>query len=280
MRERRAHLIHNEQAVELAEKNDADLWTMLLAQSKRSVMIKLLRDKEGAVKDVLFAHNAWTDYAEIVRIYKIYDFAVGDGNGRRTSAFSSYAGMISSTDDWYLLSSGLVVMETTLNVIDRSAYAHVDKNKFNPVSWMRVMVAKDGDEHQRMGRCIQHIQLPDVLLHMDDFGYEKNPRRCEYKESSLPPYSFLVLETLPGFTRKRICRRTSPRIRSLLATIFHIFAKLGCMAIIRPKAKREQTAVPRMATAAQTATATIAILIALGVVRRESMRQALVVSTN
>ena len=80
IRKKRSQLIHSKEALELVQKNDEDLWTMLLAQSKCTAMIKLLRDDQGHVKDVIFAHNAWTDYAEMVRIYKfmIFRFQVID----------------------------------------------------------------------------------------------------------------------------------------------------------------------------------------------------------
>ena len=42
------------------------------------------------------------------------------------AAFSSYGGMLVSTDDFYVLGSGLAMVQTSLNVLDRSAYTRAD----------------------------------------------------------------------------------------------------------------------------------------------------------
>ena len=66
--------------------------------------------------------TTWSSFNTMLRIYKLYDFPYtldGTSNERvpavRT-AFSSSPGWINSGDDFYVLSSGLVVQETTIGL--------------------------------------------------------------------------------------------------------------------------------------------------------------------
>jgi hypothetical protein len=54
-------------------------------------------------------------------------------------SFSSYGGFVSSSDDFYVLDTGLVVTETTLNMLDETAYATVDPST-QVVTWLRTLV--------------------------------------------------------------------------------------------------------------------------------------------
>ena len=72
-------------------------------------------------RDLLLAHNTWDDYSKMLRVFKYYDFsslAADPDTATRsgTAAFSSYPGCISSTDEFYELSSGLAVASTSLEV--------------------------------------------------------------------------------------------------------------------------------------------------------------------
>ncbi|XP_037286138.2 putative phospholipase B-like 2 [Rhipicephalus microplus] len=81
-----------------------------------SALVKLLPGN----KDLYFAHNTWTHYSSMLRILKKYrlpyrhtpesDVVIAG----HTTTFSSYPGRIFSGDDFYLISSGLATMETTI----------------------------------------------------------------------------------------------------------------------------------------------------------------------
>ncbi|KAL1444137.1 hypothetical protein MTO96_030034 [Rhipicephalus appendiculatus] len=81
-----------------------------------SALIKLLPGN----KDLYFAHNTWTKYSSMLRILKKYRLPyrlipeLGAKIAGQTTTFSSYPGRIFSGDDFYLISSGLATMETTL----------------------------------------------------------------------------------------------------------------------------------------------------------------------
>jgi len=86
-----------------------------------SALIRLLPGNA----DVLVAQDTWAGLNSMLRIYKLYDlpFAMSGneaGSARRSVvpasrvSFSSYPGVLNSGDDFYLLSSGLVQLETTI----------------------------------------------------------------------------------------------------------------------------------------------------------------------
>eukprot|EP00941_MAST-03F_sp_MAST-3F-sp1_P004216 g4216.t1 len=113
---------------------------VLLQKARCSAIVKLTGDV-GKEEDILLGHNSWEDYVEMLRIYKHFHLRFKDRamTSPKTS-FSSYPGMLSSTDDFYILSSGLVVAETTIDVLDESLYDRIC-SRHGVVSWVRNLVA-------------------------------------------------------------------------------------------------------------------------------------------
>jgi len=87
-------------------------------------------------KELYFGHTTWEPFSEMTRVWKLYDFPLKDTTARKIS-FSSYPGCISSTDDYYLMDSGLAITETTLNIPKEQPYP---KNTRVP-DFMRIMAA-------------------------------------------------------------------------------------------------------------------------------------------
>ena len=76
----------------------------------------------------------------MVRIYKHYDFALSDSAVRaRRMSFASYPGELSSDDDFYLMNSGLAVLQTTNNILNTSLYDALTPQSV--VNWQRVRYA-------------------------------------------------------------------------------------------------------------------------------------------
>ncbi|OQR73063.1 putative phospholipase B 2-like [Tropilaelaps mercedesae] len=112
------------------------------AHSSCSLMIALTKGNA----DLLAGHGTWTGYNTMLRIQKKFTFEYHKtfdsselipGNG---VAFSSYPGRLISGDDFYVLSSGLVVSETTIENNNRSLYAHT-ASRGTVFSWVRNLVA-------------------------------------------------------------------------------------------------------------------------------------------
>jgi len=92
----------------------------------------LVRAADGNA-DLLVGHTTWDDYSKMTRIFKYYNFVLSGADTASTKiAMSSYPGVVSSTDDFYILSSGLTVMETSLEVIDPAAWDNVLTFPANP----------------------------------------------------------------------------------------------------------------------------------------------------
>jgi len=47
-----------------------EFWSQLMSNSRCSAFIKLTKDKNGKWDDLLIGHTTWTDYSEMIRIYK------------------------------------------------------------------------------------------------------------------------------------------------------------------------------------------------------------------
>ncbi|CAO2607008.1 Phospholipase B-like 1 [Lemmus lemmus] len=101
-----------------------------------SALIKVLPGFEN----IYFAHSSWYTYAAMLRIYKHWDFNIKD---KRTSSsrlsFSSYPGFLESLDDFYILSNGLVLLQTTNSVYNKTLLKLVVPESL--LAWQRVRVA-------------------------------------------------------------------------------------------------------------------------------------------
>ncbi len=103
----------------------------LFSRSMCSAIFKTSAD----LKDIYYGHSSWFTYSATNRIYKHYHFL--DSLFAATSmSFSSYAGYMSSLDDFYLMNSGLVMIQTSLSVLDKKRLAMQEKNGL--LAWHRV----------------------------------------------------------------------------------------------------------------------------------------------
>lgn len=124
-------------------------------------MIKIVKDKDSnEIKDILAGHTTWADYYEILRIFKHYKFSFNgmsdesnytDNKKNNTNSksfipntqivFSGYPGAISSTDDYYITNNKLLVMETTIEILDADKFRYTKPlDKFIP-NFLRVLYA-------------------------------------------------------------------------------------------------------------------------------------------
>ena len=84
--------------------------------TKCSALVKLVNGDDAENSDLIIGHNTWTEYSEMLRIYKTLSFrdVVHESFRNRKISMSSYPGYLASMDDWLILSdSELLVTETT-----------------------------------------------------------------------------------------------------------------------------------------------------------------------
>ncbi|KAL5516233.1 hypothetical protein EMCRGX_G001516 [Ephydatia muelleri] len=114
-------------------KEDID---KLLDSGHCSALIKALPGYE----DVFMAHSTWFEYVSMNRIYKHYAFRLADQNAAtKVMSFSSYPGYLSSTDDFYIMDSKLVMLETTNSILNSSLYDSATPKAL--LAWHRVRLA-------------------------------------------------------------------------------------------------------------------------------------------
>merc|ERR1719488_139714 len=88
----------------------------------------------------MVGHTTFSDYSEMNRIYKFYDFPMGAGVARKMG-FSSYPGVAGSTDDYYVIDSGVAVTETTVSMLSDEAFDKLDDNGTYIPDYMRIMLS-------------------------------------------------------------------------------------------------------------------------------------------
>lgn len=97
--------------------------------------------------DLWVAHATWDEYRGMLRIIKYFDMPLPGVKVQRL-AFTADPGGLYSADDFYVLDSKLVVMETTIDNYNRSLWSQIKPGSV--MTWARAMVANrqatSGDE--------------------------------------------------------------------------------------------------------------------------------------
>ena len=105
-----------------------------------SALVKLT---PGA-QDIAVAHATWAGLENLYRVLKRYDLPLVGISGApvpgRITALSSFLGLVHSSDDFYVLSSGLITLETTIDCANLT----LAKQYIRPESvleWLRNVLA-------------------------------------------------------------------------------------------------------------------------------------------
>ncbi|XP_071540745.1 putative phospholipase B-like 2 [Panulirus ornatus] len=162
-----------------------------------SALIKVLPGNT----DLYTSHVTWNTYQSMLRIQKKYIFPFRrtkssdpeDINPGHTVAFSSYPGILSSGDDFYILSSGLVTLETTIGNGNPSLWKNVTASG-ELLEWIRTIVAnrigKNGKTWTDFFSMHNSGTYNNQWMVVD---YKKFKHRKHIKRNTL-----WVLEQLPG----------------------------------------------------------------------------------
>lgn len=169
---------------------------------------------KGGDEDVLVGHNSWEDYNEMLRSFKHYEFAhpspsrAHDGGTAQPfrMSMSSYPGLLASTDDYYQLGSGLVVVETTLVILEPKILRKIQTRAVP--SWIASLtanrLARDAEEWTQIFRRYNAGTYNCQWMVLDYNKLKKGRRSAENAGGSgLPAGTFWVLETVPGLAVAR-----------------------------------------------------------------------------
>lgn len=156
-----------------------------------SVIVKPTDD----LQELYAAHTTWSGFGSMLRMYKIYNVNLQASSTVAVStSFSAYPGSLSSIDDFYTLSSGLVVMETTNGLFNNSLYQFVVPETL--LSWVRVVVAN---------RMAQSGQDWTVIFAKHNSGtYNNQWQIIDYNQftpgSPIRDNTLWIIEQIPGET--------------------------------------------------------------------------------
>jgi len=147
------------------------------------------------------AHNTWSTYTAMLRVYKHYDFSFHQESGMVAggSSFSSFPGNLASGDDFYVTSANLVVMETTLDVMNLTLYyQHVTVNTV--MYWIRVTVANrmatTGQQWSQIFGLYNSGTYNNQWIVVDNKLFTSSKSR-DY--SKLAPGTLWIAEQIPGY---------------------------------------------------------------------------------
>ncbi|XP_034026103.1 putative phospholipase B-like 2 [Thalassophryne amazonica] len=170
--------------------------TRALGSGSCSALIKLLPKNN----ELLVSHDTWNNYQSMLRVIKKYNFAFtvsSTGSGLipgRSQAFSSYPGSIFSGDDFYILSSGLVTMETTIGNSNPDLWKFI-KPEGAVMEWLRNIVANrlasSGKEWAEIFKMYNSGTYNNQWM-IVDYNYF-TPGKVDLNEGL-----FVVLEQIPG----------------------------------------------------------------------------------
>lgn len=151
-------------------------------------------------QDLFVGHTTWDDYSEMNRIYKHYEFHYHHPSVHsRKSSHSSYPGFITSSDDYYVLDSGLVVLETTLNILNEKLFSLLDPSK-TVLTWVRTLVSN------RMSKT--GADWVNTFKQYNSGTYNDQWAIVDYNKftpgaKTLKPGLLWILEQIPGYIEIR-----------------------------------------------------------------------------
>ncbi|KJE93997.1 mannose-6-phosphate protein p76 [Capsaspora owczarzaki ATCC 30864] len=168
---------------------DAFPWDKIMQDC--SVLIKVLPGFE----ELLMAHATWRDFGQLIRLYKFYDFTYDmAGLQSTTLSFSSSPSFLSSKDDFYVLDSGMVVMETTNSILDQTLYQKLSPQTV--LCWQRVMASN------ALAGTPQH--WTEIFARYNSGTYNNQWQVVQMGNFEqffeLPPGTFWIIEQIPGTT--------------------------------------------------------------------------------
>lgn len=106
---------------------------------KTSGMCSGLVKVTGDLSDLFMGHSSWFAYADMNRIFKHYHFNFKVATAANRVSFSSYPGYLYSLDDFYMMDSGLGMVQTSNNILNTTLYELITPESL--LAWQRVRVA-------------------------------------------------------------------------------------------------------------------------------------------
>lgn len=146
-------------------------------------------------ENIFMTHATWMSYGLMLRMYKYYNFPLFASLPGKLIAISSYPGVLSSPDDFWMSSSGIVAMETSNNVFDASLYTLLQPDTL--LAYQRV----------RLANVLAHntTHWASLFAFKNSGTYNNQYMVMDYKRyrpgDKLQKGLFMVCEQIPGYVR-------------------------------------------------------------------------------
>lgn len=158
-----------------------------------SAMVKVTDD----LSEMFMGHSSWFTYSAMLRIYKTYKFALHNPASKHdVISFSSYPGMLSSLDDFYMMSgpsSKLVMLQTTNSIFNATLWDLVKPQSL--LAWQRVRTANQlsssGPEWYDNVAAHNSGTYNNQYMIIDASKFTPG--------NSLQPNALFVVEQIPGY---------------------------------------------------------------------------------
>jgi len=145
--------------------------------------------------DVFFGHNSWFYYSASTRIFKEYNFNYNHPSIKsRNILFSSYPATLASTDDFYITSQNLAVIETTNSLFDNDLF-----DKLTPESllcWQRAMISNRVSTSAR--EWVENFSVMNSGTYNNQFMV-LDMKKINLSERKIENEAMYIIEQIPGF---------------------------------------------------------------------------------
>ena len=188
------------QIIPAVEKSERIDWSALSKEEARAALRKAghcsaLIKVVGDLSELFMGHSSWFEYANTNRIFKSYHFSFHAPSGANRISFSSYPGYLESLDDFYMMDSGLGMVQTSNEVPDNKLLDLITPRSL--LAWQRVRVASamanTGEEWWSVfkthasGTYVNQYMVVDFKLFT--------------KGQALLPNTLWVVEEIPGLVK-------------------------------------------------------------------------------
>ena len=176
-----------------SKMTDNELFNNFLKRTHCSALLKIKND----LSDLYYGHNTWNTYYSAIRIIKEYNF---NFNNRwiksKNIIFTSYPATLSSLDDLYTASHGLVVMETTNVFYNDTLYKEIVPESL--FTCERVMIANRISNSSK--EWVENFIKYNSGTYNNQFMVlDKN--KVDLVNKKIDIDAFYIVEQIPGFTK-------------------------------------------------------------------------------
>jgi len=175
------------------QMDNEQLFKIFLDRTHCSALFKLKND----FSDLYFGHNTWNTYFSTIRLIKEYNFNFNNRWVRsKNIIFTSYPASLSSIDDFYISSHGLITIETTNSMYNDSLYSEINPNSL--FTCERAMICNRISNSSK--EWAENFAKYNSGTYNNQFMVlDKN--KVDLVNKSIEQDAFYIVETLPGLVK-------------------------------------------------------------------------------